>query len=61
MLLKGLDMLMDSFAGKKTYIIAFVGAAVTLAQAFGVEIPPVVLQLLGFLGVATLRAGIAKG
>jgi len=56
MLMEGLEML----SGKKTYIIAFVGAAVSLAQAYGVEIPPVVLQVLGFIGVATLRSGIAK-
>lgn len=46
--------------GKKTYIIAFIGAALGLAEAFGVTIPPVVLTVLGFLGMGTLRAGIAK-
>ena len=52
--------MLENLSGKKTYIVAFIGAAVALAQAFGVEIPPVVMQVLGFLGVATLRAGIAK-
>jgi hypothetical protein len=46
--------------GKKTYLIAFIGAAIALAQAFGVEIPDTALQVLGFLGLYTLRAGVAK-
>jgi branched-subunit amino acid transport protein len=46
--------------GKKTYIIAFLGAALTLVMEFGIEIPPVVLQVLGFLGLGALRAGVTK-
>lgn len=46
--------------GKKTYIIAFVGAAIALAQAFGVQIPEPVVTVLAFLGIGTLRAGVAK-
>lgn len=52
--------MLESLQGKKTYIIAFIGAAITLAQVLGVEIPPAVLQILGFLGLGTLRAGVAK-
>ena len=52
--------MLEVFKGKRTYIIAFVGAALGLAEAFGVTIPPVVLTVLGFLGMGTLRAGIAK-
>ena len=52
--------MLQALEGKKSYIIGFVGAAVALAQAFGVEIPPVVLQVLGFLGVASLRSAIAN-
>ena len=46
--------------GKKTYILAFLGAAVALAQAFGVTIPNEVLWVLGFLGIGTTRMAIAK-
>ena len=49
----------DSIIGKRTYIIAFLGAAVTLAQAFGIVIPDWALPLLGFLGLSTARAAIA--
>lgn len=53
--------MLASLEGKKTYIIAFVGAAIALAQAFGVEVPESVLGVLAFLGIGTLRAGVAKG
>jgi hypothetical protein len=52
--------MLASLQGKKTYIIAFVGAAVALAEAFGVAIPPQVYAVLAFLGIGTLRAGVAK-
>lgn len=52
--------MLEAISGRKTYIIAFVGAAVALAEAFGVAIPPQVYAVLAFLGIGTLRAGIAK-
>lgn len=47
-------------SGKKTYIIAFVGAALTLAEQLGYTPPGWALQLLGFLGLGTLRLAVAK-
>lgn len=44
--------------GKKTYIVAFLGAALIFAQQLGVPIPPYILEVLGFLGIGTLRHGI---
>lgn len=55
-----MSAILETLSGKKTYIIAFVGAALTLAQQFGFEIPAWALPILGFLGLGTLRAGIAK-
>jgi hypothetical protein len=52
--------MLDIINGKKTYIVAFLGAALTLAQAFGVVIPDGVLQVLGFLGLYTVRNAIAN-
>ena len=51
---------MEWLEGKRTYLVAFVAAAVGLAQAFGVEIPEWLGYILGALGISTLRAGIAK-
>lgn len=44
--------------GKKTYIIAFVSAAVGLAGAFGVVIPEWANYILAALGVSAVRAAI---
>lgn len=55
-----MSSIFGALSGKKTYIIAFVGAAVALAEAFGVVIPPQVYAVLAFLGIGTLRAGVAK-
>ena len=52
--------MLESLAGRKTYILAFLGAGLALAQAFGVQIPESVLTVLAFLGIGTLRAGVAK-
>lgn len=52
--------MLDMISGKKTYILAFLGAALALAEQFGVHIPPAVYTVLGFLGLGTLRAGVAK-
>ena len=50
--------------GKKTYITAVVAALASFALAMGwlsQEQYQVVLGLLGSLGLAALRAGVAKG
>jgi len=52
--------MLKSLEGKKTYIIAFIGAAVSLAQAFGVEIPESILGILMFLGIGTMRGSISR-
>lgn len=46
--------------GKKTYIVAVIGALLAVAAAFGIVIPEWVLMLLGALGLTTVRAGIAS-
>ncbi len=46
--------------GKKTYILAFLGAALALAQAFGVIIPEWAIPVIGFLGLGTARSAIAN-
>lgn len=52
--------MLENLSGKKTYLIAFIGAGIALAQAFGVAIPENVLTILAFLGIGTLRAGLSK-
>ena len=52
--------MLEAINGRKTYILAFLGASLALAQAFGVQIPESVLTVLAFLGIGTLRAGVAK-
>lgn len=46
--------------GKKTYLIALVAAATAFADAMGWPIPDFVWPILGALGLASARAGIAK-
>lgn len=49
--------------GKKTYLVAFVGALLNLLVAFNVlsvENLEQINVLLGALGLATLRAGVNK-
>ena len=48
-------------SGYKTYIVSFVGAGLALAQAVWPEyvLPEWVNTVLGFLGLAALRAGVA--
>lgn len=54
------DKLGKFFDGKKTYIIAFVVAVEAGLRAFGVEIPGWVDTVLAALGLATVRAAVAK-
>jgi hypothetical protein len=44
--------------GKKTYIVATVAAATAFAGAMGWEIPGVVWELLGAVGLMTVRAAL---
>ena len=51
------------FKGYKTYIVAFIGIVVNGAIAMGYIAPEyfdVINSALAFLGLGTLRAGIAK-
>ena len=54
-----LNKLTDFFKGNRTYLIALVGAAVGIAGALGYAVPQGVLEVLAFLGLYTLRAGVA--
>ena len=51
---KGIPM----FKGKKTYLIAAIGAAIAVAEAFGIVIPAYVYPLLASLGLTTLRSAV---
>jgi len=55
-----MSSIIEAISGKKTYIVAFVGAAVALAEAFGVAIPQQAYAVLAFLGLYTLRSAVAK-
>lgn len=46
--------------GKKTYLVAIVGALLGAAQAMDIQIPAWVWPILGALGLGFLRAGVAK-
>lgn len=58
---------MNVLSGNKTYIVAGVMVVLGLLNAVGITIPGVqlpndwVVQVLGGLGLASLRAGVAKG
>lgn len=45
--------------GKKTYLIAAAGAVLAGIEASGVVMPPWLYAVLGSLGLATLRHGVA--
>ena len=46
--------------GKKTYIIAIIGAILGLLPVFGITVPEPVYAVLVALGLATVRAAISK-
>lgn len=46
--------------GKKTYIVAAVGAILGAWQASGHDVPAWAFAILGSLGLSTLRAGVAS-
>lgn len=50
--------MLDFLEGKRTYIVAFLTAAVGLATAFGIVIPEWALYILAATGVTTMRAAI---
>ena len=55
---------MEWLAGKKTYIVSGLGLIVCGLYVFGViddKTAEMLGGLLGFTGIATLRAGVAKG
>lgn len=58
-----LKILLAKLQGKKTYIVAFVTAALNLAVAFNLISPDHLAEIntvLGALGFAALRAGVGK-
>lgn len=55
-----MQKLIEFLSGKKTYIIATVGAALAFAQLMGWPIPDSVYILLGSCGLATLRVAVSK-
>ena len=55
--------LIEKLNGKRTYILAAVGGlvvALSLAGVISPETADVLLKLIGFGGLAALRAGVAK-
>ena len=59
-MLAKIDALLD---GRKTYLAAFAGSAVLVSVYFGwvpEELGNQILALLGFAGLAALRAGVAN-
>jgi hypothetical protein len=53
-----MQKIMECLKGKKTYFVATVAAAAAFAGAMGWEIPSVVWELLGAVGLITVRAAI---
>jgi len=53
--------ILTKLAGYKTYIVAFIGAALALVQAIdpALVLPDWINTVLGFLGLAALRASVA--
>ena len=54
-----LNQLTTFLEGKKTYITAIVTFALAIAQANGTVVPEYVYAILGAVGIATVRHGIA--
>lgn len=46
--------------GKKTFLVALVGAGLAFAQASGYVVPEWVFALLGSLGLTTLRLAVGS-
>ena len=55
-----LKKLEDLLQGKKTYIVAILGAILCGLQLYGIQIPEVVWTLLGLLGLGAVRSAIGK-
>lgn len=53
-----LDNIWTWLIGKKTYIIAIIGAVLGLLQVFGIFVPDWVYAILAAIGLGTLRAAI---
>ena len=52
--------ILDFINGKKTYIIAILGAAAGASQALGYEVPDYVWTLLGAAGLGAVRHAVGK-
>jgi len=55
-----LDKITAAFAGYRTFLIALVGVALSVADAMHVDVPTWVLTLLGSLGLYTLRTAVGR-
>lgn len=55
-----LDKFWVWLVGKRTYIVAIIGAILGLLTAFGVVIPEWVYAILAAIGLGSLRAAIKK-
>lgn len=50
----------DPLDGMKTYIVAAVAAALAVMAALGVDVPPLVWEITGVLGLGALRMAHKK-
>ena len=55
-----LDNIWAWLEGKKTYIVAIIGAILGLLQIFGIVVPEWVFAILAAIGLGTVRAAIKK-
>lgn len=55
-----MQSILDLIDGKKSYIVAFLTAALGLLQAFGIVIPEWALYILAGLGIGSLKHAVAK-
>lgn len=58
-----IEKLMNLLKGKKTYIVVAIGVIINGAHTMGLINPnllPIINVILGFLGLAALRAGVTK-
>jgi len=55
-----LKRLEELLQGKKSYVIAIVGAVLVGLQLYGIAIPEIVWKILGVLGLGALRSALGK-
>lgn len=57
---KGMSKILDWLKGKKTYITALLAGVCAVLVELGIDIPPIVWEILAILGITFLRAGVTK-